>query len=1026
MGLQRNNPRQREEPGPNMDLDTYEKQKRAEYAAFAKAVADIFVAAIDTHHGLRLQHVQHRAKDPDSLRRKLAKMVTPDTDSVETIIKDLAGCRLVFYTNDDVSRFLTSGIVSDNFEIDWDRTKIFYPRSEANGAEEQFISNNYVVKLKPERTALPEYGRFAEMWCEVQVKTTLNHAWSELAHDTIYKKPELKSGFGGRLMQAIEERMKKIMREYLLPAGYEFQKVLTDFERLSSGKELFDRGALNALVECADNNAWHERLQHFVTYVLPYYDDIAGVQSEIRRVIVTAVKQARVAPIRPIDTPFGHMPGRTTEDIVEIAGDVIDQLRYTDISATFDALCELYKGAQTVKERNRWVRSAEALAMHNLDVWRQVGPEVQSHLVERIRAMLPDAAILVRPVLIAILAKVLESEVSGTSRPSFNQITFHRGAVVVNERLQQARTGAIDILKSMLKTAVTDTERRTIKNALAVATQQHLAAGRTDEIALMVLRDSLEIVEFWTKIASTLSYELRQDLEQDLYWLYHHNASIEDAEPGNKLVIARKTLRDAILRFRDHLNSDAEFVIYKTLVGFESVFMPEWDNPDLGFEQKEAYREQLLDELVERVTEDNAATWLARLRRCAATESNDLATFPSFGKFLSKLAAAKPVIVFEYLDQLDDRLAAFLPAILDGLDNKSSHDAVESRLWRWLNEGLYVQQIARYMRFAKKLDSAFLDGIIQTAIKQNDSLAVLYLFEVAADRHEDIEGGLIDRLFIPAVTYLASQNDTRWVNVVSPSAVKKGFLKNLSADQTKIVLNSLVRLREIDFHADEILAAIAAKQPLAVVDFFGKRMQLTGDDRPPDYRPVPFNLHSLGEPLSKHPRELVSTAKDWFYEDDQLFTYRGGQLLKCVFPNWAPEFEQALLEQVRSSDPNSLRFVIRILRAYNGQSFLHDICKEIISVLDPNDPLLSEVGIVLDSTGVVRGEFGFVEAYKERKVLIEAWRADPRDRVRIFAERHVRQLERIIAAEQRRSEEEIELRRREFIGNANLEKGPDN
>lgn len=250
-----------------MNFETYVK-KRADYADLAQTVVNILHATILALPGLRLQQVQHRAKEPESLRKKLIKDGKLETESLETDVKDLAGCRLVFYTNSDVSRFLSSDIVRENFEIDWDRTKIHHPRGDASSASEHFISNNYVVKLKPQRTALAEYSRFADMWCEVQVQTTLNHAWSEMAHDTIYKKPELNGKFGSRLMQAIEKRMKAIMRDYLLPAGYEFQKVLADFERLSSGKELFARGALPALVDCEDNNARHELIERFAEYVL--------------------------------------------------------------------------------------------------------------------------------------------------------------------------------------------------------------------------------------------------------------------------------------------------------------------------------------------------------------------------------------------------------------------------------------------------------------------------------------------------------------------------------------------------------------------------------------------------------------------------------------------------------------------------------------------------------------------------------------------------------------------------------------
>jgi len=61
--------------------------------------------------------------------------------------------------------------------------------------------------------------------------------------------------------------------------------------------------------------------------------------------------------------------------------------------------------------------------------------------------------------------------------------------------------------------------------------------------------------------------------------------------------------------------------------------------------------------------------------------------------------------------------------------------------------------------------------------------------------------------------------------------------------------------------------------------------------------------------------------------------------------------------------------------------------------LPEDDPPLSEVDVILSSTSVVTGEFGFVQA---------------------FAQRYIRSLDRQIAVEQRRSEESLELRKREY------------
>src|SRR5260370_25806263 len=116
--------RQRE----NMDFETYARSKFADYGVLAETVGAILRAAIVAYpETFRLQQVQQRPKDPESLRKKLEDRDILATTALEDQIKDLAGCRLIFYTNSDVARFLQSGIIQDNFDVDWDRTKIHHP-----------------------------------------------------------------------------------------------------------------------------------------------------------------------------------------------------------------------------------------------------------------------------------------------------------------------------------------------------------------------------------------------------------------------------------------------------------------------------------------------------------------------------------------------------------------------------------------------------------------------------------------------------------------------------------------------------------------------------------------------------------------------------------------------------------------------------------------------------------------------------------------------------------------------------------
>ena len=120
-----------------------------------------------------------------------------------------------------------------------------------------------------------------------------------------------------------------------MPAGYEFQKIASDFQRLVEGKALFDGDALEAIVEAADNNVRDEAIETFAENVLPLYDDLQAVFPEIVTRLVVAADRARVTPQVVIETPYGTLPAKTYSDIVKVIADILTRYRYRDVDATF-------------------------------------------------------------------------------------------------------------------------------------------------------------------------------------------------------------------------------------------------------------------------------------------------------------------------------------------------------------------------------------------------------------------------------------------------------------------------------------------------------------------------------------------------------------------------------------------------------------------------------------------------------------------------------------------------------------------
>jgi hypothetical protein len=94
------------------------------------------------------------------------------------------------------------------------------------------------------------------------------------------------------------------------------------------------------------------------------------------------------------------------------AGTILTYLRYVDIEVTFDAICELFPDAQTDEERMLGV--TERLARHDLEVWKQAGPYVQTVLVQKIRKIDKTKVDPFRPVLLEVLGEALKAEVFAT------------------------------------------------------------------------------------------------------------------------------------------------------------------------------------------------------------------------------------------------------------------------------------------------------------------------------------------------------------------------------------------------------------------------------------------------------------------------------------------------------------------------------------------------------------------------------------------------------------------------------------
>lgn len=159
------------------------------YELFARTLQDILREALQ-NAGIKTASVEARAKTLQSFTDKAAlpgeeDPARPKYDEPLTQITDLAAARVITFflkTIQDVDK-----VISTEFSV---REKL--DKSELLLREERlgYQSIHYLVELKPNRTALPEYARYEGLVAELQLRTVLQHAWAEIEHDIQYKSLE--------------------------------------------------------------------------------------------------------------------------------------------------------------------------------------------------------------------------------------------------------------------------------------------------------------------------------------------------------------------------------------------------------------------------------------------------------------------------------------------------------------------------------------------------------------------------------------------------------------------------------------------------------------------------------------------------------------------------------------------------------------------------------------------------------------------------------------------------------------------
>ena len=713
---------------------------------------------------------------------------------------------------------------------------------------------------------------------------------------------------------------------------------------------------------------------------------------------------------------------RNAHRLISKGIDLLNALRYLETPAVVDSLL----WASTHEEESvRKVASSglSGLSKYNISVYfgdgspgsRGIGSMPQLLVIDTLEKKTDEELRNHLRGVLTLLEGLLSTSMESASWSS-TAVTLSRAVAPADQGVVEVRQRSIALVKRLYKLVETKSQKLSVIRAMNAAARGDSRGVVDKAFADMISANAREVLGFFGDIAKAEEdLQIVQKLEHDSYWIHFHSASDE--------------VRAAALEIKAIIDVNEEYAVYKTLVGFEGIF-GDWskdrrdDSYKLGSQES---RQKEARVIAARVSAEGFDLWRRRILRFARTESNDLATFPVFYEFLAEVATTYPEFALDLLVKESEQLSRFLIPILRGLWDGEKREELLPLILKWIaearaDETSFLYACAKVFLSTKDVDLGILGMLLDKAIEFRDSFVMRQVASVAVGRSaKEEERGELKAMFLRALPSLTELGDAGWVREIWFRKEATEMVAEFSPEERGVVLKNLRLLPQIDYQAEDVLAAIAEREPRMVVEFLCDRLYepeqhvaANAEKAGGEYEEIPYQFHTLQDSLSSDPKMVIEEVLNCYADDASLFEFRGAKLLQAIFPQFSEGFQAELVRVVREGSDIELDFVAGVLRAYNGEAFIQTVAKELIKRLPRSSPLVAEVEIALQSTGVVSGEYGMTEAYDKKRREVLDWLQDPNERVRSFAAKYISELESMRDSERRRADESIALRKFEY------------
>ncbi|MFA6161209.1 MAG: hypothetical protein WC766_03445 [Patescibacteria group bacterium] len=965
------------------------------YKEYVETLQDVLKKLLDKYK-IQAQAVQGRVKDIESIKANLRgnKYKNKTIESVNNII-DLAGCRVIFYLERDLKKFWN--ILFQEFKkID---IKNHYPLDKV---DKKYRGQHFIGKLSDERIKLSEYEKFKDLKFEIQLTTVLFHGWNELEHDLFYKdKANLEQALPAKFKE-LKKSAENIIEKQLKTAQNQWEDIYEQYELAAEGKTIFEIENLRELSRLDDNNEIYKQLERFNKITeeirdIPEEQDIKTMLELLKNIL----KRGRKNRYKEEKTAFGNFKGKKYSDIATLVIELLEYLKYKNIDLIFSFVIEIYP-EQPKEVQNKIEELISKTAAFNLNILKKQGYIAQYFFLNKINEWPIDQRIELLPIICSITEPIFS--------PDFQNITseykegndggivghFQNVSLKDDKHVRKLRDDLIELLIALYPQVKNVSDKEKILKALEGATH---FSHYTNDTKGVVLENTKKILNFYIDIIKKEPPVILSILEEQV--------GSTERQFENENLPELKTFWEA-------LEEKDEFQIYKILVGYDRRF-----DKNLSWRDAENFRKQKIEEFIDQIDVKNWHQWKKRILKIAATYRNtsDFGKFNGFCTLLINLSEKKPEFALSLIDKIPRTLQPFLYCIIAGLwkSNKKTH--INKLIKKWLSKDEKLLSTVQALKITDKPDSELFKNLFEITKKLKGEklkaqilhlLLMIQNFEVSADKG----------LFLELIEELSRLKVHGWINnFYGEREGKKTIFDRLTKREWDRVLEVLIKMDRIDYHAEYILEILAEKHPKKLVDFFERRTEHEYGKSKKDwsYSAIPHDLFRLNKVLEEKQDEIVNEIFKWF--EKKKHSWKAGVLLHSLYPNFCNAIKQKINDIIDSGDIKQIEEkVMPVFQWYQGD-ILEEFVVRIVKNVPKDEKLWGTLIAYIANPGMVSGNVNepiFANAYRAKLQKVETWNTEDSQNFQEFKEEYKKYLENSIKTHEKEHEGEIEKIRRQY------------